>query len=551
VQLRRPIVMRLLQLRENGEPYLVEFIGSNVPPYAILSHTWGPDIEEVSFQDLRDGTGKGKPGSYKIGSCGRRALQDGLQYFWVDTCCIDKTNNTELSEAINSMFKWYEAAEICYAYLSDVDTLSHLSTELDQSRWFTRGWTLQELLAPKRMMFFNSVWAKIDTRANLSPAISRITGISRKALALDFSEKYSFAQIISWAARRETTREEDLAYCLLGVLGINMPLLYGEGTRAFERLQQEYIKASTDHSVFSWRGPGEERGPFALSPAEYQTCKHFTAGDGYSSEFSMTNRGLRIELPLIRRKDGVLAAVLDCRESDDCRRAIYLKEVRRGVYRRVRCAEELLRISLEEDIPAPETLYIERAISRTLGRDRPKDKAYSFRVHSANALLKGFYVRQHYSPDNRSQWTRPIHDAHFSILDVDATGVYSGLLFANVNSNAEFVLTMGVHNSKVWLGLSHVDTTIEKTFERIVDEYYHFSESHDRRRKWCRCAVPWKFRKQDTLLLISYGISVHVDVETSEVGSEYHVNIRVEDKMMECNEKANSQSMGVWEDLRE
>ncbi|KAF2195026.1 HET-domain-containing protein [Zopfia rhizophila CBS 207.26] len=158
--------MRLLRRCDTGEFSLTEdFIGDEViPPYAILSHTWGADTEEVTFDDLKNGTGKDKPGYEKIQFCGEQARQDDLQYFWIDTCCINKANKAELSQSINSMFRWYRNATRCYVYLSDVSTAkrkaSGQSSEFTwepafrESRWFTRGWTLQELLAPGLVEFF-------------------------------------------------------------------------------------------------------------------------------------------------------------------------------------------------------------------------------------------------------------------------------------------------------------------------------------------------------------------------------------------------------------
>ena len=148
--------MRLLECNNTGKFSLTkDFVGDNVPQYAILSHTWGVDTEEVTFKDLIEGTGKRKAGYEKVRFCGEQAKRDGLQYFWVDTCCIDKTNSVELSESINSMFKWYQAAAICYAYLSDVEPVitggTHSYPSFKDSVWFTRGWTLQELLSPSEV----------------------------------------------------------------------------------------------------------------------------------------------------------------------------------------------------------------------------------------------------------------------------------------------------------------------------------------------------------------------------------------------------------------
>ena len=154
--------MRLLKLNSNGG-FLLETFRGTIPPYAILSHTWGGDDDEVTFKDIMDGVGENKAGYQKLVFCGGQAKSDGLSYFWVDTCCIDKSNTTELSKAINSMFRWYQNAERCYAYLSDVSlrtqtgqaTDVELESSFRNSRWFKRGWTLQELLAPKIVEFYS------------------------------------------------------------------------------------------------------------------------------------------------------------------------------------------------------------------------------------------------------------------------------------------------------------------------------------------------------------------------------------------------------------
>ncbi|KAK7890727.1 hypothetical protein LTR67_007936 [Exophiala xenobiotica] len=210
---------------------LCEFL-SHPPPYAILSHTWGK--EEITFQEIGTPDAEGKRGYKKITQCCALAKLEGLKYAWVDTCCIDKRSSAELSEAINSMFRWYSEAHICYAYLEDVDLLSRWASALwdvhfQSSRWFKRGWTLQELLAPVHVTFFDSHWFEIGTKLSLLDILSRKTRIPHQAL-LDPSNIYlhSVAERLFWAASRETTREEDVAYCLLGIFGVNMPLLYGE-----------------------------------------------------------------------------------------------------------------------------------------------------------------------------------------------------------------------------------------------------------------------------------------------------------------------------------
>ncbi|KAM7184918.1 Heterokaryon incompatibility protein (HET) domain containing protein [Naviculisporaceae sp. PSN 640] len=235
--------------------------------YTILSHTWGEG--EVTFQDLTSTTKnyKAMAGYGKLLGCCEKSSYEGFQYTWIDTCCIDKSSSAELSEAINSMFNWYSKAQVCYAYLSDVDGLGRddprqPSSSFRRSRWFQPGWTLQELLAPQEVVFFNKDWLEIGTRGSLGAVITEITGIPQKALEkpLCGSETcphictgHSVAQKMSWAALRQTTREEDRSYCLMGLFRVNMPLLYGEGgDKAFSRLLQEIMKQSNDDSIFAW-----------------------------------------------------------------------------------------------------------------------------------------------------------------------------------------------------------------------------------------------------------------------------------------------------------
>jgi hypothetical protein len=240
--------MRLLHRDNNGDLSLTEFFESATPKYAILSHRWG--AEEVTFADLMNSTAKDKAGYRKIQFCGEQARHDGLQYFWVDTCCIDKSSSNELAEAINSMFRWYQRAARCYVYLSDVSTLkrkaSDTATECTwesafrQSEWFTRGWTLQELLAPRSLEFFSQNGKRLGDKGTLKRHIKEITGIPISALEGAPLSQFSVEERLSWAESRQTTRGEDKAYSLLGIFGIHLPLIYGEGeAHAFKRLKKE------------------------------------------------------------------------------------------------------------------------------------------------------------------------------------------------------------------------------------------------------------------------------------------------------------------------
>ena len=246
--------MRLLQCRDVGEFSLTkDFLDDEaIPPYAILSHTWEDD-QEVTFKDLMDGTGKSKSGYDKIQFCGQQAECDGLQYFWVDTCCIDKSNHVELQKAINSMFRWYQKAAKCYVYLSDVSIAKRKASDevleyawepaFRQSRWFARGWTLQELLAPILVEFFSRERRKLGDKRSLRQQLHEITGIPLAALSGARLSQFSDKERFSWIQSRQTKVEEDRAYSLLGIFDVEMPLRYGEGSAiAFKRLDKEIDK---------------------------------------------------------------------------------------------------------------------------------------------------------------------------------------------------------------------------------------------------------------------------------------------------------------------
>ncbi|KAJ4385862.1 hypothetical protein N0V85_008035, partial [Neurospora sp. IMI 360204] len=321
--------MRLL----NVETLQLElFDGGPTCAYAILSHTWGQ--EEVSFQDMQDlerapgttstfvdsgyntasssrsstgtsghfdfgnyGTAKHHPvtskkGYSKILGCCAKARTEGYRYVWIDTCCIDKSSSAELSEAINSMFKWYHDAEVCYAFLNDISIPEGIPQHpspyqlLYGSKWFTRGWTLQELIAPSDVVFCDRLWREIGTRESLSDDIAAITGIDARLLRMERKlGDFSVAQRMSWAATRRTTRIEDEAYCLMGLFDVNMPLLYGEGQKAFKRLQLEIMRQCYDPSILAWASSDSYaviEGVLAQSPSMFESCGGITwsAADG-------------------------------------------------------------------------------------------------------------------------------------------------------------------------------------------------------------------------------------------------------------------------------
>jgi len=248
-----------------------EFLESRVPEYVILSHTWRE--EEVTLQDLLSGIAPTKKGYAKLTGCCKKAKDDGFAYCWIDTCCIDKTSSAELSEAINSMYQWYKNACICYAYLEDVrqDHETDDFRDFRNSKWFTRGWTLQELIAPPIVEFYDALWSDIGTRTSLQPRLTYLTGIDRDVLTGGDPLRYAVAVRLSWAANRQTSRLEDRAYCLFGILGVNMPLLYGEGKRAFRRLQEEMLRVDEDYTLFAWDTLLPRESLLASSPSDFET----------------------------------------------------------------------------------------------------------------------------------------------------------------------------------------------------------------------------------------------------------------------------------------
>lgn len=241
--------MRLLELLSEGDFRLTERLLHVIPQYAILSHTWGDETQEVTFHDVVKGSGQHKDGYKKIKFCGEQAAKDGFQYVWIDSCCIDRSSSAVLSESINSMFRWYKSAAKCYVYLADVSTNetdmgNAWESAFRKSRWFTRGWTLQELLAPTLVEFFSSDGKRLGDRESLQGYVHQITGISPSALQGRPLHKFSISEKKTWGTSRTTTIPEDEAYCLMGIFDVSMATRYGEGKeKALERLDSKIKKA--------------------------------------------------------------------------------------------------------------------------------------------------------------------------------------------------------------------------------------------------------------------------------------------------------------------
>ncbi|KAL4072768.1 heterokaryon incompatibility protein-domain-containing protein [Scleroderma yunnanense] len=320
---------------------VLEFRDDETTNYAILSHRW------MEQEDERDEV-RQCVGYRKILDCCEHAKGDGYDWLWVDTCCIDKRSSTELSEAINSMYRWYKNSQVCYAYLHDVPGSSFPTTSDKRTypnsngwpEWFSRGWTLQEMIAPSNVQFFNNDWQPIGDKKTLAKTLSHMTRVPQHILTGGLSsDRPCVAQIMSWAADRMTTRVEDRAYSLLGLLDVNMPMLYGEGKKAFHRLQLEIIRMSNDQSIFAWgstRGILRSGSILADDPSSFRDCDnieltdhdkfiqslkdHISAEELHSIEedqfgtFPITNRGIQIWM-LLRPFDGsdsVFEAWLPC-----------------------------------------------------------------------------------------------------------------------------------------------------------------------------------------------------------------------------------------------
>ena len=342
-----------------------EFSGDEIPRYAIISHTWGN--EEVEYQEYNTNASHHKGGYQKIKSTCNLAASEGYEFVWIDTCCIDKRSSAELFEAINSMCSLYQGSSVCYAYLVDVDA-NNFDEDFHRARWWTRGWTLQELIAPAHVVFVDQHWQRIGTKEGMHAEISSCTGIKPRALrSLGYARATSIAERMSWASTRSTTRVEDRAYSLLGLFDVNLPLLYGEGMKAFIRLQEEIIKSSSDQSIFAWglwsntsfslsrfadAFPSDDglvlpmgyaiSGPLATSPDLFKNSNgiHSVSQPGESTPFGTTNVGIQIALPiaeilLARNRKGDIeycAGILACSRPERKRECvgIILQHLRNG-----------------------------------------------------------------------------------------------------------------------------------------------------------------------------------------------------------------------------
>lgn len=345
---------------------------SGRPPYAILSHTWATDGSEVTYADYLSGRSASAHKNWaKIDAAVNitKLGKEKLNYLWIDTCCIDKESSSELTESINSMFAWYAQAAVCYAQIADFECGSRNAmggVEMDENaayrlgkcRWFYRGWTLQELIAPSYVEFFDKSWSHFGNRDGLAYLISMITGIDQDILARTAKpggveqtaqqalRKMTVAKKMSWAAERATSRIEDIAYSLLGIFEVSIPMLYGEGEIAFTRLQEEILKDSNDMTLFAWTSTADDTqthsGILARSPKDFASAGSLICSQDakFNPDYAITNKGLRISTRL--RKIGMTSALflnLNCHRAnadDDSRHPLGISLQYQGAGRYVR-----------------------------------------------------------------------------------------------------------------------------------------------------------------------------------------------------------------------
>lgn len=457
---------------------------------------------------------------------------------WIDTCCINKKDRDELTYALNAMFTWYRESQVCYCYMYDVPKNDldpeHKYSKFRTSQWFMRGWCLQELLAPLYLIFFNRDWEEIGTKSSLKGAISDITGIAPSIVVLNQGGEISVAQRLSWAAKRQTSVAADKSYCLLGLLGVNMPMTsdgkeIGEDEeKTFFRLQVQMLKTSDDQSLFCWQEPPEEKRPssglLARSPRHFKNCHRFyepRENCQASQQLTFSKKGIRVRLPLILDPEGspgednVYLAIMACHKKPDINyydpppMAIYLKKLEDDdegypMYARIRTdtiKETIQGLSFGEDD------YQDICV-----QEEPHwiNEAHDLNAHMGNMSLTGarnqdpckFDLSSWMAPEPKylfcfrslpegipvltyhqtvEQWMIPEHKGGELRLSFNGSGCCAVLLFQD-DKGTMFYTIIGVHNYNVWcdLGCDFDEGKPYETINRIAHEYWNGSKGSAR-----------------------------------------------------------------------
>ncbi|KAE9363931.1 HET-domain-containing protein [Stipitochalara longipes BDJ] len=410
--------------------------------YAVLSHTW--QRGEVTFQEIADlEQARVKPGFSKIKRTCELAHERGINYAWVDTCCIDKSSSAELTEAINSMFRWYKNSAVCFVFLCDLPALDDSSTMNDyfpRCRWFGRGWTLQELIAPNNIEFYDQGWNSRGNKVSLQLWLSEITGIDREVLRNSNAlSTVSVARRMSWAAMRATSRLEDRAYCLFGIFDVHLPLIYGEGLNSFTRLQEAIAQDNNDLSLFAWtsnRNDQEYRGVFARSPIDFKRCGSVQRIKDLAvqrTEFSMTNKGFHITAAL-SKSEGDFLLNLQCVDSSiqqaEGADGIIAIRIIRTAHGYVRHGSDRLVIVSRSDLQLWNPVHV----------DIPKNISFTESQLIKTRLAHRFV----FEFDNKSsfsctitKWPRHLWDPHTNSFLTDGYENFTGLLKIDITGSQD------------------------------------------------------------------------------------------------------------------
>ncbi|KXH47134.1 HET domain-containing protein [Colletotrichum salicis] len=367
-------------------------------PYAILSRKWEREEDEVTFEDMGSAEVRSKKvlGWSKILQTCDEALERGIRYAWIDTCCIYKRNLTELTESVNSMYVDPEG-------------------DLAKSTWFTRGWTLQELIAPCKIEFYDKSWNIIGSRINLSREIQSLLA------------SIPVGRRMSWAAGREAKKVEDRAYSLLEIFGVSMPLLYGEGDQAFIRLQEEIIKATNDMSLLAWcdsrvtfpEGSEELRGILTHTPDDFSNfCNLESISDPRRGpEFSMTNKGLRLETRIFTYGRGSLFLSLGCPKDAESKKnflGILLHRLHSGIFVRASPDRLFLRDPFSNNRPLEKKFYfICKQFTPDLLEEPGQVPGRDFRIciaENSKIRVQNASPKRHWTPHTRTYCSRDFWD---------------------------------------------------------------------------------------------------------------------------------------------
>jgi hypothetical protein len=512
-------MIRLLHINTRGFTSFPDL--RSVPEYAILSHRWihtqrnGQHVAlDISYTEFLAGSGDQR-GYEKIDKACEAVLyfahEQGrtLEWIWIDSCCIDKSNNEEHTEAINSMYQWYARSYVCITYLGDVDTFDEASS----SEWFRRGWTLQELIAPERVLFYNKRWQGCGSKNDYSPGLhdqtqypflnrskelADITNIDiallrlqdRKAIKTKL-DSIPACQKMSWASDRNTTKDEDMAYCMIGIFDIShMYLKRGEGRRAFIRLQEEVIKQSNDLTLFAWKLSDDNdacmednclgleelsqnapknapffdsnpasglHGIFACGPSHFRHASQIepTQLAVYNEEITITSRGVKFITPLLGTgpffpfrmplycTDGTSSQLL----------SIELRLLGGSIYARANCTQLPLVRKDAKVIPNQDDVFLAHKIRHF---QHCAEQMHKHAIRLPESILKTLHL-VHVSPGY-------LWSSKHNLVTTNGRRFFIGCAYYQTNNTLRAAVTLlfGLdHLQRPWFCLSNTDPSFE------------------------------------------------------------------------------------------